>query len=214
MTDILTLMSDPMPREQKLELALKMARSWMHCVEPRLLDTPNFKRDMEALDAALSAPKAEAVEPVDYQWREGRSTRHAPDEWDWGPWHAGRLPAHVENREYLRYEERALYTSPIPALINEAERFESADWFFRTMDPDDSGDSPAEAIHSGMIGHFVVCKIASSFNGPTRYGFNAPVLDPESDDEEFLHFASEDEAIAAAKSRAAFPSTGGDNGQA
>ncbi len=63
MTDILTLMSSPMIREQKLELALKMARSWMHCVEPRLLDTPNFKRDMEALDAALSAPKAEAEKP-------------------------------------------------------------------------------------------------------------------------------------------------------
>ncbi|MCV0352819.1 MAG: hypothetical protein K5863_22315 [Nitratireductor sp.] len=61
MTDILTLLSGPMDREQKLEQALKMARSWMHCVEPRLLDTPNFRRDMEALDAALSAPKAEAV---------------------------------------------------------------------------------------------------------------------------------------------------------
>jgi len=71
------------------------------------------------------------------------------------------------------------------------------------MDPDDNGDNPAECIHHAYFGHFTVCEIASSYRGPTRFGFNAPVLDPESDDEEFLHFATKDEAIAAAHERRA-----------
>lgn len=105
-----------------------------------------------------------------------------------------------------------LLTSDIEALILEraarvpepdAELFDRADWYWRELDPDDCGDTPSEAIHSGMIGDFCVCKIASSFTGPVRYGFNAPVLDPESNDNEFLHFRTEQEAIDAAKERQA-----------
>ena len=81
--------------------------------------------------------------------------------------------------------------------------FDRADWFWRVMDPDDSSDNPAECIHRGYIGPFTVCEIASSYRGPTRFGFNAPTLDPKSDDEEFLHFATQDEAIAAAAIHAA-----------
>ena len=85
----------------------------------------------------------------------------------------------------------------------DAERFDRADWFWRVMDPDDSADTPAEAIHRGMIGDYCVCEIASSYTGPVRFGFTAPVLDPDSDDTEFLHFETQQEAIDAAKARAA-----------
>lgn len=89
------------------------------------------------------------------------------------------------------------------AAETDAERFDRADWFWRVMDPDDSADTPAEAIHRGMIGDYCVCEIASSYTGPVRFGFNAPVLDPESDDTEFSHFATQQEAIDAAKARSA-----------
>lgn len=80
-------------------------------------------------------------------------------------------------------------------------KFDRADWYWRTMDPDDSGDTPEDAIMRSMVGDFCVCEIASSYRGPTRYGFIAPVADPESDDTEFVHFATQDEAIAAANER-------------
>lgn len=85
---------------------------------------------------------------------------------------------------------------------DDATAFERADWFWRTMDPDDCGDSPEEAINRAMVGRFCVCEIASSYKGPTRYGFIAPVADPESDNEEFVHFATHPEAIDEARSRA------------
>lgn len=114
----------------------------------------------------------------------------------------------------------ALSASPLAACTaqdagrapeTDAERFDRADWYWRTMDPDDSADTPSEAIHRGMMGDFCVCEIASSYTGPVRYGFTAPVLDPESDDAEFLHFATQQEAIDAANERsAALRAIGGD----
>ena len=96
---------------------------------------------------------------------------------------------------------------------DEKALFDEADWYWRTMDPDDSGDSPNEALNRGMVGNFTVCEVASSFTGPTRYGFTAPVLDPESDDEEFLHFATQEEAMIAAGERlAAVKKLKGDTG--
>lgn len=93
---------------------------------------------------------------------------------------------------------------PVGARVtDDAAAFDRADWFWRTMDPDDCGDSPEEAISRAMVGQFCVCEIASSYHGPTRYGFIAPVLDPESDDEEFVHFATQQEAVEAAKARLA-----------
>lgn len=89
----------------------------------------------------------------------------------------------------------------MPNIPDETKAFDNADWFWRTMDPDDCGDNPAEAINRGMVGNFCVCEIASSYVGPIRYGFTAPVLDAESDDEEFVHFATQEEAIKAAKER-------------
>jgi len=88
-------------------------------------------------------------------------------------------------------------------VMDPASAFNHADWFWRAMDPDDCGDSPEEAINRAIVGRFCVCEIASSYAGPTRYGFIAPVLDPESDDEEFIHFATQQEAIEEAKRRAA-----------
>lgn len=74
--------------------------------------------------------------------------------------------------------------------------FDKADWFWREIDPDDSGDSPHEAIR--FLPDFTVSCVCSSFRGPTRYVFRAPVLDANSDDTEILHFATEEEALAAA----------------
>jgi len=98
----------------------------------------------------------------------------------------------------------------VVALVDEASAFDSADWYWRTMDPDDSGESPDDAIYRGNLGQFCVCEIASSYRGPTRYGFIAPSLDPENDDEEFVHFATHEEAMVAAKSRAALRAIGGE----
>lgn len=86
---------------------------------------------------------------------------------------------------------------------DEAEAFDRADWFWRVYDPDDCGDTPSEALNRAMVGRFCVCEVASSYLGPVRYGFIAPVTDPESDDEEFVHFATCEEAVEAAKARAA-----------
>jgi len=104
----------------------------------------------------------------------------------------------------------------VKRLADQDRAFEKADWFWRTMDPDDCGDSPEEAINRGMVGRFCICEIASSFSGPTRYGFIAPVLDPESDDEEFVHFATQLEAMKEARRRAALaqqPPVSGDDGR-
>lgn len=101
------------------------------------------------------------------------------------------------------YEALSIPAERGEAGVTEAERFDRADWYWRVMDPDDSGDTPEQAIHRSMHGDLVVCEIASSFRGPTRFGFTAPVLDPDSDDTEFLHFATEQEALEAAKERAA-----------
>lgn len=90
--------------------------------------------------------------------------------------------------------------------------FTKADWFWRDLDPDDSGDTPDEAINRGMVGRFTVCHIRSSFTGPDRFCFIAPVLDPESDDEECLCFETEDEAIAAARERSAILTAAGEAG--
>lgn len=91
--------------------------------------------------------------------------------------------------------------------------FEKADWFWRELDPDDCGDTPDGAINRGMVGRFTVCHIRSSFKGPDRFCFIAPVLDPESDDEECLCFETEDEAIAAAKERRAILAAAGEEKQ-
>lgn len=81
--------------------------------------------------------------------------------------------------------------------------FDKADWFWRDLDPDDCGDNPQEAVHRSMLGNFTVCHIRSSFTGPSKFCFTAPVLDPASDDEECLCFDTQDEAIAAANERRA-----------
>lgn len=109
----------------------------------------------------------------------------------------------------------ATLTAQVEAMrraADPAEAFDKADWFWRTMDPDDCGDSPQEAINRAMVGRFCVCEIASSYSGPTRYGFIAPVLDPDSDEEEFVHFATQQEAIDAAKARAALTTENQTNG--
>lgn len=100
---------------------------------------------------------------------------------------------------------RAAQTPP----EDEATKFDRADWYWRTMDPDDCGDTPMDAINGAMVGNFCVCEIASSFTGPIRYGFIAPILVPDSDDYEFLHFSTQQEAIDAAKVRAALARQGG-----
>lgn len=85
--------------------------------------------------------------------------------------------------------------------LDDVTEFEAADWYWRTMDPDDSGDYPQDAINRAGLGPYCIAEIASSFTGPRRFGFIAPVLELDSDEEEFLHFATEAEALDAAKLR-------------
>ena len=92
--------------------------------------------------------------------------------------------------------------------VSDGERFDAADWFWRDMDPDDNGDSAHEAIC--MMPEYCVCCVNSSFTGPTRFAFRAPVLDAESDDTEILHFATKDEALEAASKRMASGAALGD----
>lgn len=119
---------------------------------------------------------------------------------------AGQIIAALDARQTLLSTSapvRALAALQYELADDEKALFDNADWYWRTMDPDDSGDHPSEALNRGMVGNFTVCEVASSFTGPTRYGFTAPVLDPESDDEEFLHFATQEEAMIAAGERLA-----------
>jgi len=114
--------------------------------------------------------------------------------------------------DYYKAEDVDAEIARLREALDRSQRFEAADWYWRAMDPDDCGYSPEEAINRAMVGQFCVCEIASSFTGPTRYGFIAPTLEPESDDDEFVHFATQQEAIAAAKARAALsPSDTGSN---
>lgn len=146
--------------------------------------------------AELRAERDEAVSTLAYcekQWTDTDRITHAKmlDE-------RARADTLAAENARLRDRERVLVGPD-----GQDAAFDRADWFWRTMDPDDCGDSPEEAINRAMVGRFCVCEIASSYSGPTRYGFIAPVLDPESDEEEFVHFATQQEAIDAAKARAA-----------
>lgn len=118
----------------------------------------------------------------------------------------------MKTAEAVAKNIRAMTTADAAAALDriktEAVRgalsdFAKADWFWRDLDPDDSGDTPDEAINAGMVGRFTVCLIRSAFTGPDRFCFISPVLDPESDDEECLCFRTEDEAIAAVEERLA-----------
>lgn len=131
----------------------------------------------------------------------------------------------VDGREVLLPATALRATQPGPAsvtlpaevlrgVVGDHDAFEKADWFWRTMDPDDCGDSPAEALSRAMVGRFCVCEVASSYFGPTRYGFITPVADPESDDEEFVHFATQAEAVEAARAAISnVPRDAGETGQ-
>ena len=122
-----------------------------------------------------------------------------------GPYQAIGAACHI--RSLTPAEATAALAARDAAMIARGMRedltFDGADWFWRVMDPDDNGDNPSEAITRGYIGQFTVCEIACSYRGPTRFGFNAPVLDHESDEDEFLHFETQQEAIDAAKDRRA-----------
>lgn len=72
--------------------------------------------------ATLATFTAGEREPVEHQWRVGRSDRHQPDDWKWSQWQPGRKPQKADT-QYSRYEERALYTFP-PASELEALRKE------------------------------------------------------------------------------------------
>ncbi|MBN7763837.1 hypothetical protein JYP52_22110 [Nitratireductor aquibiodomus] len=73
----------------------------------------------EALDmalAALSAPKAEAVDPAAWQRRKLYDANGRIPQWDFCP--ASEATEHFEKTP--GYEYRPLYTSPVPALTDEA----------------------------------------------------------------------------------------------
>jgi hypothetical protein len=68
-------------------------------------------------------------------------------------------------------EQRKRFTDP-----------HAADWYWRDLDPDDSGDSISEAIY--ITGEGVVCHVRPSFMGPSFFAAIVPVLDTESNDTE------------------------------
>lgn len=73
------------------------------------------------------------------------------------------------------------------------------DWFWRDLDPDDSGHTISEAL--SHVPHGVVCAIHSSYAGPSFFAAVVPVLDPESDNTEEIRADTEDECVAAVKER-------------
>lgn len=75
------------------------------------------------------------------------------------------------------------------------------DWWWRDLDPDDSGQDPGEAINNWPVG--TVHLLRSSFQGPEKYAVEVPIPHPEYDDTETLLFDTEEEAKAVAKERLA-----------
>lgn len=73
------------------------------------------------------------------------------------------------------------------------------DWFWRDLDPDDSGDSTHEALRFVPSG--TVCCISSSYIGPTFFAARVPVLDRESDDEEVLQANTQENCILLVRER-------------
>lgn len=70
---------------------------------------------LSKLVAALTASASEPAKPEMWQWREVRSNRHSPDDWRAGAWRDGRIPSTARATDFVRFEERALYASPVPA---------------------------------------------------------------------------------------------------
>lgn len=91
------------------------------------------------------------------------------------------------------YERVVRALSAAPAQVG----FDDADWFYRDIDPDDSGDTAYEAIVNQP--EYSVHLIHSSYRGDSRYAFRAPT--PNQNDDEALHFATETEAISEAHKR-------------
>ncbi|MDB6178961.1 hypothetical protein PAF17_15830 [Paracoccus sp. Z330] len=166
------------------------------------------RAEIAVMEAAMSQPEYEAAQAGTF----AQGIEAAMQTCSVGPvpehqteFSAGVRHAKIATREAIR----ALSPTPQADPVREAaDMFDNADWFWRTMDPDDCGDSPDEAMNRAMVGQYCVCEIASSYTGPVRHGFIAPVLDPESDDDEFLHFATRQEAIDAAKDRRALAQKG------
>lgn len=75
------------------------------------------------------------------------------------------------------------------------------DWFWRDLDPDDSGDTIGEALRYMPDG--CVCAISSSYKGPSFFAARVPVLDLESDDTEEICTKTEAECLSAVKERMA-----------
>ena len=156
--------------------------------------------EVQAMIAAAYEAAARACDAKHAEYILGKG--HAPEKYDS---HFSQLARKV--RSLTTSDATAALAARDAAMIARGMRedltFDGADWFWRVMDPDDNGDNPSEAITRGYIGQFTVCEIACSYRGPTRFGFNAPVLDHESDEDEFLHFETQQEAIDAAKDRRA-----------
>jgi hypothetical protein len=94
----------------------------------------------------------------------------------------------------------AIAADEITRLRAEVERLKSdrasaePDWFWRDLDPDDSGDTVEEALRHMPQG--VVCHIRSSYIGPSFFAATVPVLDADSDDQEYIRADTEDECRA------------------
>jgi hypothetical protein len=67
------------------------------------------------------------------------------------------------------------------------------DWFWRELDPDDSGDSVHEAL--SFVPDFVVCHIGSSYNAASFFAARVPTISQDDDDTEEIIAETEQECI-------------------
>lgn len=121
----------------------------------------------------------------------------------WGESYDGGAFFNTVSLTKTKHHTYPLYAHPPQPreTVAEADQFDRADWFWRDLDPDDSGDCPGNALQ--FHPDLTVSLIHSSYRGPCRWVFRAEVLDPDSNDTEVLHFDKRDEAMAAAQERAA-----------
>lgn len=103
-------------------------------------------------------------------------------------------PASAESSEALVAELR----EKVKRLESELQRTKSAepDWYWCEIDPDESGDSAYQAMHSFRL-RLDPVELGTSYVGPKLWGVMSPPLPDAEDDEETAHtFATREEAQA------------------
>ena len=123
--------------------------------------------------------------------------------WEWADFPCD----NIDPRRYLFEQARAALTATglteaqLEGLANGTMVVRSAhkapigdgDWFWRQMDPDDSGDSIHEALRH--VPDFVVCHMGASYSAGDFFAARVPTLSDDDDDTEELIAETEQECI-------------------